>query len=76
MDQGAGLRVRLAVEWLTCVSRADGGEVRRVEGGREERQWGNMEDGGMRMRCGVRDRKEGEEKMGDGWRSKGEEGGV
>lgn len=47
MAQGAGLRVRLAVEWLACVSRADRGEVRRAEGRREgeETRGGDMQEG-------------------------------
>ena len=46
MAQGAGLRVRLAVEWLACASRADRGEVRRVEGGRVRWEEGRRDEGG------------------------------
>lgn len=50
-------------DWLlsgfTCVSSADRGEVRRVEGGGEGR-----------MRCGAREGDEEDKKMGDDWRGR------
>lgn len=57
MAQGAGLRVRLAVEWLACASRADRGEVRRVEGGREVEVGGGEERRGRIWRKGRQKKK-------------------